>query len=196
MKLHILPLSRSHQSSVGETADLRCVLLIFPLRARLCIRLHLFYLEPQRALPTYTCTGSYQVGAHASCFACVLWSAGGGGAAERADEHRGEGAAAPADVTASQGKHTGGDVALAYVHADILSAPTSACNFISEAARRFWQTSGFSQQLSVSTVICSTSFFCPIRPFSPCTTPWPRRTLTPCCRRCRTTSRTSWRKSR
>lgn len=42
----------------------------------------------------------------------------------------------------------------------------------------------------------NTSDFCPIRPFSRCTTLWLRRTLIPCCHRCRMTLRTSWRKSR
>lgn len=48
----------------------------------------------------------------------------------------------------------------------------------------------------LSSFIIYTLYFSSIRPFCLCTTPLPRRTLTRCCRHCRTTSRTSWRRSR
>lgn len=131
---------------------------------------------------------------------CVFCRAGGGGAAERTDEHGGKGAAAPADVATSQGTNTRRCWTLMWpvftAGQTFIFALTSHCNFITEA--RSLILADIRRPSAAQRQLCklSTSVFCPIRPFSRCTTPWLRRTLTPCCRRCRTTSRRSWRKSR
>ena len=125
----------------------------------LCICLHYLDGKPQRVLPTYARVGSHEVRADGPCvcvcvcvYVCVFRWAGGGGAAERTNEHGGEGAAAPADVTTSQGTNMQRCWTIMWpvfpVSQTFSFALTSHCNFITEACsltladvRRPWRLS-------------------------------------------------------
>lgn len=85
INVHFLPPSCSHQWE--ETADFSCSLLIFPVGV--CV---------QEAAVHFTCVQVFSVTVCADC-------SGGRGAAGRTDEHRGEGAAAPADVATPQSEN-------------------------------------------------------------------------------------------
>ena len=170
----------------------------------LCICLHYLDGKPQRVLPTYARVGSHEVRADGPCVCvcvCVCVSMGRWRRSCRADQwaRRRRSCCTCWRHHISRYEHAAlldHHVACFPCQSDIFLCPDIALQLhhrglFTDSGRR---QAALAAQRQLSKP--STSVFRPIRPFSRCTTPWLRRTLTPCCRRCRTTSRRSWRKSR